>query len=85
MPKFKLDYEKPLNDPLKGLGMDIAFKPDGADFSRMAPLEELDGNLYIGKVLHKAVVEVNEEGTEAAAATKVEVKVESAPPVFIVD
>ena len=85
MPKFKLDYEKPLNDPLKGLGMDIAFKPSAADFSRMAPLEELDGNLYIGKVLHKAVVEVNEEGTEAAAATKVEVKLESAPPAFIVD
>lgn len=83
MPKFKLDYEKPLNDPLKRLGMDIAFKPRDADFSRMAPLEELDGNLYIGKVLHKAVVEVNEEGTEAAAATKVEVKIESAPPTFI--
>ena len=85
MPKFKLDYEKPLNDPLKALGMNIAFKPSGADFSRMAPLEELDGNLYIGEVLHKAVVEVNEEGTEAAAATKVEIKVESAPPAFIVD
>lgn len=85
MPKFKLDYEKRLNDLLKGLGMDIAFKPRGADFSRMAPLEALDGNLYIGKVLHKVVVEVNEEGTEAAAATKVEIKVESAPPAFIVD
>ena len=87
MPKFKLKYKKQLNDPLKALGMDIAFNPGGADFSRMAPLEELEGNLYIGEVLHEAVVEVNEEGTEAAAATKVEIKVLiwSAPPMFIVD
>ena len=83
LPKFKLEYEKQLNDPLKALGMDVAFSPSRADFGRMAPLEMLDGNLYIGEVLQKAVVEVNEEGTEAAAATKVEVKVESAPPTFI--
>ena len=83
LPKFKLEYEKQLNDPLKALGMDVAFSPGRADFGRMAPLEMLDGNLYIGEVLQKAVVEVNEEGTEAAAATKVEVKVESAPPTFI--
>ena len=85
MPKFKLEYEKTLNDPLKSLGMDIAFEPEGADFSRMAHLENLPGNLYIGEVLHKAVVEVNEEGTEAAAVTSVEVRIESAPPAFIVD
>lgn len=85
LPKFKLTYRKQLNDPLKALGMDIAFAPALADFSRMAPLEELDGNLYIGEVLHEAAVEVNEEGTEAAAATKVEIRVESAPPVFIAD
>ena len=85
LPKFKLEYEKQLNDPLKALGMDVAFSPSRADFGRMAPLEALDGNLYIGEVLQKAVVEVNEEGTEAAAATKVEIKLESAPPVFIVD
>ena len=85
LPKFKLEYEKRLNDPLKALGMEVAFSPSRADFGRMAPLEMLDGNLYIGEVLQKAVVEVNEEGTEATAATKVEVKQESAPPMFIVD
>lgn len=76
MPKFKLEYERNLNDTLKALGMDIAFAPDLADFSRMAPLE----NLYIGEVLHKTFVEVNEEGTEAAAVTSVGVRVTSVPP-----
>ena len=86
MPKFKLEYGKALNDPLKALGMDVAFDPELADFSRMASLEF--GNLYIEKVVHKTFVEVNEEGTEAAAATSVEVGVKSVPPPplpFIVD
>ena len=88
MPKFKLQYEKMLNDPLKVLGMDIAFNPALADFSRMAPLESLGKNLYIGEVIHKTFVEVNEEGTEAAAVTSVGVKATSAGPLpipFIVD
>ena len=80
MPKFKLEYEKNLNDTLKVLGMDIAFAPDLADFSRMAPLEILGKNLYIGEVLHKTFVEVNEEGTEAAAVTSVGVVATSVPP-----
>ena len=80
MPKFKLEYGKTLNDTLKALGMDIAFDANLADFSRMAPLEILGENLYIGEVLHKTFVEVNEEGTEAAAATSVEVGVKSVPP-----
>ena len=80
MPKFKLEYEKNLNDTLKVLGMDIAFAPDLADFSRMAPLEILGKNLYIGEVLHKTFVEVNEEGTEAAAVTGVGVVATSVPP-----
>ena len=78
MPKFKLEYGKTLNEPLKALGMDIAFDSRLADFSRMASLEF--GNLYIEKVVHKTFVEVNEEGTEAAAATSVEVGVTSVPP-----
>ena len=89
MPKFKLEYEKTLNDTLKVLGMDIAFDPALADFSRMAPLEILGENLYIGEVVHKTFVEVNEEGTEAAAVTSVGVVATSAvapPPIpFIVD
>ena len=85
MPKFKLEYEKTLDNPLQSLGMGIALAPGGADFSRMADLEVLGKNLYIGEVLHKAVVEVNEEGTEAAAVTSVGVRATSAPPAFIAD
>ena len=85
MPKFKLEYEKTLNNPLQALGMEIAFAPGRADFSRMADLEALGKNLYIGDVLHKAVVEVNEEGTEAAAVTSIGIRATSAPPEFIVN
>ena len=85
MPKFKLAYEKTLNNPLGSLGMGIAFAAGRADFSRMADLEALGKNLYIGEVLHKAVVEVNEEGTEAAAVTSVGVRATSLPPQFTAD
>ncbi|MBO0857667.1 MAG: serpin family protein [Chloracidobacterium sp.] len=67
LPRFKLDYEKKLNDPLKELGMGVAFNPQKADFSGI----HAEKGLYISEVKHKAIVEVNEEGTEAAAATSV--------------
>ena len=80
MPKFKLEYEKTLNDTLSMLGMGRALQPELANFSRMAPLEVAGVNLYIEKVVHKAFVEVNEEGTVAAAVTGVEVGITSLPP-----
>ena len=83
LPKFKLEYEKTLNNPLQSLGMGPAFAAGMADFSRMADLEALGKNLYIGEVLHKAIVEVNEEGTEAAAVTSVGIRATSAPPAFM--
>jgi serpin B len=74
MPKYKMEYGiKLLNDALSVLGMEVAFSPS-ADFSNIA-----DG-IFISRVLHKAVIEVNEKGSEAAAATVVEM-VESAMPV----
>ncbi len=83
MPKYKMEYGvKLLNDVLTDLGMGIAFSPE-ADFSGINP------DIFISRVMHKAVIEVNEKGSEAAAATVVEM-VESAMPAgeiieFIVD
>jgi len=65
LPRFKLEYSIELNDALKALGMEIAFQ-EGADFSAMTP-----SRLRIDLVKHKTFVEVNEEGTEAAAVTGV--------------
>ena len=76
MPRFTLEYEKSLVDVLKTLGMEIAFNENMANFSKMA---EIPPNLYISEVLHKSFIEVNEKGTEAAAATSVEIREESAP------
>ena len=75
MPKFKFDAAFALNDALEGMGMTDAFDPMKANFSRM------DGttSLYISSALHKAFVDVNEEGTEAAAATAVAIGLTSAP------
>jgi len=78
-PRFKLEYEKTLNEVLKSLGMAIAFEPYQADFTRMFD-KVGDMNLFIDKVKHKSYVEVNEEGTEAAAVTSVEIGVTSAGP-----
>ncbi len=72
LPRFKTDWESDLNDALKAIGMAEAFD-SRANFSQIA-----DGNqLYISQVKHKALCEVNEEGTEAAAVTSVVVGVTS--------
>ncbi len=86
IPKFKLEYgTKELNDALTTLGMGIAFDQSQADFSRMVSLEDLGANLYIDKVSHKTFIEVNEEGTEAAAVTIVGIVKTSLPPEFTAD
>lgn len=86
IPKFRIEYgTKELNDALTSLGMGVAFDEDRADFSRMATLEKPTANLYIDKVAHKTFIEVNEEGSEAAAATSVTIGVKSLPRMFIVN
>jgi serine protease inhibitor len=72
LPKFKLEYEELLNDVLKKLGMGIALE-SGADFSNINPFEPLS----ISFVKHKTFIDVNEEGTEAAAVTVVGIEVTS--------
>jgi serpin B len=84
LPRFSLEYEKSLNEVLKALGMEVAFDEAVADFSRMHR-DALDMRLHISRVKQKAFVEVDEEGTRAAAVTSVEVGVTSAPPTFVAD
>lgn len=71
LPKFKLDTSYRLAANLHKLGMKQAFDPDKADFFGMTRSREEKDRLHISHVLHKAFVDVNEEGTEAAAATAV--------------
>ncbi len=66
LPRFELEWEGILNDPLKALGMGVAFQP-GADFSRMFE----SGSPWIDEVKQKSFIRVDEEGTEAAAVTSV--------------
>jgi len=72
-PKFKFEYEKALNDMLKSMGMSIAFSKTDADFTNI----DKRGQLYISEVKHKTFVQVDEEGTEAAAVTSVGVGITS--------
>lgn len=76
LPRFRYSYEATLNDALTQLGMGIAFTKQ-ADFSKI----NATASLLITKVKHKAFVEVNEDGTTAAAVTSVEIGVTSAPQV----
>lgn len=67
LPRFKFDWKMTLNDLLSSMGMTKAFVPHAADFSGMTG----NRDLYIGFVIHKTYVDVNEKGTEAAAVTAV--------------
>ena len=85
IPKFKFGFKKLLNQDLTDMGMGIAFGGD-ADFSGINPARAL----YISRVIHQTFIDVNEEGTEAAAATIVEMRELSSngggsPISFIVD
>ncbi len=77
MPKFKLEWEKKLNNELSAMGMPTAFLERRADFTRLSSSRGRE--LYISYVKQKTFVDVNEVGTEAAAVTAVGVGITSVP------
>ena len=73
LPKFELDYNKSLKDVLKTMGVNLPFE-NNADFSKI----RTQNDIYINDIIHKTYLKVNEEGTEAAAVTMVEMMFNSA-------
>lgn len=85
LPQFKVEYDVTLKEALTALGMGIAFEEGKANFGGIAKLSK-EENLYISQVKHKTFVEVNEEGTEAAASTQVEFRTRGmAPAPFVME
>ncbi|XP_061093676.1 leukocyte elastase inhibitor-like [Conger conger] len=82
LPKFKMEETYDLRDILVSIGMEDAFNESKSDLSGISS----SANLVVSKVVHKAFVEVNEEGTEAAAATAVVIGVTSIrpPPIWFI-
>jgi len=80
IPRFRLELKRDLSNDLKAMGMALAFDDRQADFSRLAapPVQ-----LFISSVQQKTFVDVNEEGTEAAAATAVQIGVTSVPQTYV--
>jgi len=78
IPKFKVEYSITLNDILKQMGIKKAFGGQ-AEFVKMFTTNSVD-NFYISQVLQKTYIDVDENGTEAAAATAVILKATSARP-----
>lgn len=83
MPKFKFSYETLLNDQLKAMGMVDAFIPFQANLSGIS-----DESIYVSFVKQNTFIDVDEEGTEAAAVTTIGIQVTSFPPqpsLFVID
>ena len=76
LPKFEAEWRGELQDMLSSLGLDLAFTLGAADFSRMG--DNPDG-YFLSQVIHAAKIEVNEKGTEAAAATVIDAPGAGAP------
>ena len=83
LPKVQIDSSYQLNEPLKTMGMAVAFDRDRANFRGIADTEQL----FISQVLHKTFLRIDEKGTEAGAATAIEIQAESSaePPTFRAD
>ena len=80
LPKFKFEYEKKLNEQLKSLGMIDAFDSELADLSGIS-----DDDIYVNFVKQNTFVDVNEEGTEAAAVTTVGIYTTGLPVTIMMD
>ena len=78
IPRFSFETKYFMADALKQMGMPSAFDPDKADFSGMTGANEL----YVTSLIHQAFIEVNEEGTEAAASTSISMGITSVRPDF---
>ncbi len=80
IPKFRSETETELNGCLIDMGMPDAFSPETADFTRLG---EMSGgeNIYIGEVLHKTYIDVDERGTKAGAVTAISMKCGSTLPI----
>lgn len=72
LPRFKASFKASLVEPFKEMGMHRAFDPRTADFSGMTGKPQPDVSLALNQIMHRAVIEVAEQGTEAAAATGTE-------------
>jgi len=80
IPKFKFETKYFMKNTLIAMGMSTAFRDGAADFSGMIDTTDTKDSPFIQDAIHQAFVEVNEEGTEAAAATAVIIGIESLGP-----
>jgi len=89
LPRFKAEYNADLMAPLRQAGIQKAFDANSADFSGMTGRPAGEGGVHVGQIVHRAVIEVAEESTAAAAATAIGVRSASiaapAPASFRVD
>ncbi len=85
LPRFNFEFSLDLADRFKQMGMPLPFDPAQADFSGLYDQTQEPNNLFISHVAHKAYVKVDEEGTEASAATGVIAEIVSMPVMLRID
>ncbi len=77
LPRFSLEWSSSLVDAFRAIGLKSPFSPEKAEFERLTGRKNSPGLVYIDQIQHKAVLEVNEEGSEGAAATAIAFAVRS--------